>query len=189
MHDQVPSVRKWITKVEYGLAIKGLILHEFEIKERNSDNNDKDHYYEPGKQYYVWITQGDSRVRPEHRARHGKIYDMDERPLPGEAYNCRCVAQELHNRPFPKELESFIDRKDISTWPRPHVSGKLREGLPSRARPIRKGERSLYDKYGGEWRPGVIDKYHNLHWDYKPPGKQSEWGNISINNMPTRKKN
>jgi SPP1 gp7 family putative phage head morphogenesis protein len=44
---------------------------------------------------YAWITQKDERVRPAHKARHGKIFDWRKPPEdghPGEPYICRCVA-------------------------------------------------------------------------------------------------
>ena len=44
---------------------------------------------------YRWQTMMDSRVRPRHRARQGKIFKWDEPPEdghPGEAIRCRCVA-------------------------------------------------------------------------------------------------
>ena len=44
---------------------------------------------------YRWQTMMDSRVRPRHRARQGKIFKWDEPPEdghPGMAIRCRCVA-------------------------------------------------------------------------------------------------
>lgn len=43
-----------------------------------------------------WGTQGDSKVRPEHRALEGKVYDIDDPPggrRPGQDPGCRCFAQ------------------------------------------------------------------------------------------------
>lgn len=45
---------------------------------------------------YIWRTVGDSRVRPEHRAREGKIFKWNSPPPdghPGEAIQCRCWAE------------------------------------------------------------------------------------------------
>lgn len=43
---------------------------------------------------FRWSDSGDNRVRPDHAARHGKIYFyVDDPLLPGEDYNCRCVAE------------------------------------------------------------------------------------------------
>jgi len=49
-----------------------------------------------GIERYIWVTRGDSRVRPAHRVRHGVSYRWDSPPdggHPGEAIRCRCVAQ------------------------------------------------------------------------------------------------
>ena len=46
---------------------------------------------------YVWITSQDSRVRPTHKANHGKVFRWDSPPAktgpPGHDVNCRCVAR------------------------------------------------------------------------------------------------
>lgn len=44
---------------------------------------------------YIWQTSGDERVRPEHAANDGQIFDWDKPPAtghPGEDIQCRCVA-------------------------------------------------------------------------------------------------
>lgn len=44
---------------------------------------------------YIWVTMGDSRVRPQHRERSGKRYYWKEPPEgghPGYAIRCRCTA-------------------------------------------------------------------------------------------------
>lgn len=44
--------------------------------------------------FYRWRTKGDDRVRPEHRARHGRLFSWDEPPEgghPGVDYGCRCT--------------------------------------------------------------------------------------------------
>lgn len=44
---------------------------------------------------YMWMTAGDSRVRPEHEERDGRIYSYSDPPSdgnPGEPIGCRCVA-------------------------------------------------------------------------------------------------
>ncbi|BDP42912.1 hypothetical protein DAETH_28810 [Deinococcus aetherius] len=53
---------------------------------------------EAGCTHYVWRTASDSRVRPEHKARNGKVFAWDRPPSdghPGEPFNCRCVALAL----------------------------------------------------------------------------------------------
>ena len=54
-------------------------------------------YYQQaaGVKEYRWQTMMDSRVRPGHRERQGKIFRWDDPPEgghPGEAIRCRCVA-------------------------------------------------------------------------------------------------
>jgi hypothetical protein len=77
-----------------------------------------------------------------------------------------------------------IDMGDTTTWPKPPGEGPFIEGEPSRNGPRERGEKSLYDKDGGEWRPHLQDKFHpKEHWDYKAPAdpkgnKFPEWDNI-----------
>lgn len=55
--------------------------------------------------HYIWSTAKDSRVRPEHQVREGKVFAWDEPPSdghPGEPILCRCVA-------IPARLEDFIN--------------------------------------------------------------------------------
>ena len=57
---------------------------------------------EAGIERYVWSTSRDERVRPWHQALEGRIFRYDHEPpvtndrgdrnLPGEDYQCRCVA-------------------------------------------------------------------------------------------------
>ncbi len=78
-----------------------------------------------------------------------------------------------------KPAEPRLD--DTKTWPTPPKAGRFKEGYPSRSKPRARGEKSLYDEKGGEWRYAPKDKYHDKpHWDYKPVGKAQEWQNISI---------
>lgn len=49
-----------------------------------------------GVKSYRWRTSLDERVRPEHRAREGKVYPWDQPPSdghPGEPIRCRCYAE------------------------------------------------------------------------------------------------
>lgn len=46
--------------------------------------------------YYIWRTQGDTKVRGTHAQREGQIFSWDTAPEgghPGEDYNCRCHAE------------------------------------------------------------------------------------------------
>jgi SPP1 gp7 family putative phage head morphogenesis protein len=50
-------------------------------------------YKEAGVRYATWTSQGDSRVRPTHRARHGRVYKISEGlegSSPGSEPMCRC---------------------------------------------------------------------------------------------------
>ena len=50
-----------------------------------------------GVKEYTWRTVGDSRVRPEHVERNGKVYSWDKPPSggqhPGKEVRCRCRAE------------------------------------------------------------------------------------------------
>lgn len=59
-------------------------------------------YYQQknGIESYVWRTMMDNRVRPEHRAREGKIFRWDNPPPdghPGYPVRCRCYADPLYD--------------------------------------------------------------------------------------------
>lgn len=49
-----------------------------------------EHYRESGVEYLQYISADDEVTRPEHAARHGKIYRINDAPELGE-YNCRCT--------------------------------------------------------------------------------------------------
>jgi len=71
------------------------------------------------------------------------------------------------------------DMKDTNTWENPPGGGKFTPGDPSKQKPKQRGEKSLYDERGGEWRPHKPDKFHpEGHWDYKPKGNNTEWENV-----------
>lgn len=51
-----------------------------------------------GQTFYRWRTRQDSRVRAEHRARHGRLFSWLYPPdggHPGEDYGCRCWAESV----------------------------------------------------------------------------------------------
>lgn len=82
----------------------------------------------------------------------------------------------------PKVIDDETDMADTETWPRPPVEGELEEGEPSRGKPRNRGEKSLYDETGREWRPHKPDKYHpEGHWDTKPPGNNTPWDDVPVN--------
>ena len=50
---------------------------------------------------YIWHTMGDDKVRSEHAARNGQIFDFDNPPEggnPGDAPNCRCWAEPIEEK-------------------------------------------------------------------------------------------
>lgn len=49
-----------------------------------------EHYKGAGVEYLQYISADDDQTRPEHAARHGKIYRINDAPELGE-YNCRCT--------------------------------------------------------------------------------------------------
>jgi len=78
-----------------------------------------------------------------------------------------------------------IDMTNPQTWPKPPVEGEVTPGEPSRKKNRERGEKSLFDKKGGEWRPHKPDKHHDEgHWDYKPPGENTPWENVYKKDLP-----
>jgi SPP1 gp7 family putative phage head morphogenesis protein len=52
---------------------------------------------------FIWRTQNDERVRPQHRAYNGKKYKWSNPPggeIPGEPINCRCYAEPVFDSIF-----------------------------------------------------------------------------------------
>ena len=61
--------------------------------------------------HYIWRTQGDEKVRPEHAANDGQVFAWDDPPPtghPGADYGCRCWAQPLDAAEPVYPLESII---------------------------------------------------------------------------------
>lgn len=68
---------------------------------------------------YIWETQGDHRVRPDHRHLQGKCFKWEEPPItntatgarnhPGEDFNCRCYPRIL--RPQAKRVG--VDKREL----------------------------------------------------------------------------
>lgn len=91
----------------------------------------------------------------------------------------RIFRREEPEAPRPRSAEPKLN--DTKTWPTPPRQGRFKEGNPSRSKPRSRGEKSLYDEKGGDWRYAPKDKHHDTpHWDNKPAGKAQEWQNISI---------
>lgn len=112
---------------------------------------------------------------PVPRWKPDKYTNPDERLAENNAN-----ALETDKGTKPTKIDENTDPTDTSTWPDPPVDGPLQEGDPSRSKPKKRGEKSLYDQNGGEWRPHKPDKYHpEGHWDYKPNPK-GPWKDIYI---------
>ena len=77
--------------------------------------------------------------------------------------------------------------KSAKKWGKPPGVKKVTEGLPSRAKPRERGEKSLFDEKGGEWRWQNPDKHHlKGHWNYKPSGKNIPKGWRTRQMPPTK---
>ncbi|MDR1207432.1 MAG: hypothetical protein LBK26_03400 [Rickettsiales bacterium] len=47
----------------------------------------------PKNEKYMWVTEGDDKVRPEHEALDGEVRSWYDSPHPGEDFGCRCHAE------------------------------------------------------------------------------------------------
>ncbi len=59
---------------------------------------------------YIWRTQGDDKVRPDHAALNGQIFSWDNPPPvghPGHDYNCRCMAEPYLEGIDPADLKEM----------------------------------------------------------------------------------
>lgn len=59
---------------------------------------------------YIWLTQGDDKVRPDHAALEGELIAWDDPPNighPGEDYNCRFMAQPYLDGIDPADLKEM----------------------------------------------------------------------------------
>jgi hypothetical protein len=91
-------------------------------------------------------------------------------PFPGTVIPPIIIDPSLDNNYIDPFTDHDIDMGNTDTWPRPPSPGPFQEGPPSRVKPRERGEKSLFDQEGGEWRPHLPDKFHPKgHWDYKPP--------------------
>jgi SPP1 gp7 family putative phage head morphogenesis protein len=78
-------VSETITQVARPMTFVNTEIH------RAMESGRVDMYAEVGVTKVQWLTAQDERVRPEHAARDGRIYDLDEAlSLMGEP-NCRCT--------------------------------------------------------------------------------------------------
>jgi SPP1 gp7 family putative phage head morphogenesis protein len=67
--------------------------------------------------YWQYLTQNDSRVRPDHALLNGKIFRVDDpsaqRLFPPNGWNCRCYYRQLSQREFNKSGEVIPAQEDI----------------------------------------------------------------------------
>lgn len=87
-----------------------LVAHD-QINKLNADLN-QTRQRAAGVTKYVWTTQGDSRVRPAHRALNGQVFDWQNPPAvgpPGTPINCRCFAVPVVDKDQILESGDFIE--------------------------------------------------------------------------------
>ncbi len=82
---------------------------------------------------YIWRTTGDSKVRSSHAGRNGKTFSWDAPPQgghPGEAYNCRCRAEDVKEKKkdcekIREEVRAAYRRHDDLSEPIVIAEGKV----------------------------------------------------------------
>ena len=83
--------------------ITSVIKHNFDIPDATgrkitgipptiTREDPKNHF---NKQYYIWHTCQDDKVRSSHAELDGTIHSTDEEIFPGKEYGCRCWAEEI----------------------------------------------------------------------------------------------
>jgi SPP1 gp7 family putative phage head morphogenesis protein len=80
-----------LPQVEARVALENLRMHE-----RMHQSLEGTRQQAIGINSYIWHSQDDARVRPDHAANDGQIFNWDTPPPtgnPGEDYNCRCWAE------------------------------------------------------------------------------------------------
>lgn len=72
----------------------------------------------------VFVTREDRRVRPEHAALHGRVWELDDHsaPVPPLAYGCRCEVQ-IQPRKIAEKRERDDAEESLKRFP------KLKENL------------------------------------------------------------
>ncbi|WPY00278.1 Putative phage Mu gpF-like domain protein [Candidatus Trichorickettsia mobilis] len=65
----------------------------------------------PNEDYFIWRTQMDGKVRDAHRAYEGRIFKRSAPPggsIPGDDFNCRCVAEDVPYNLIVTEQQSIM---------------------------------------------------------------------------------
>lgn len=90
--------------IDLGLYEQALSLNEVDyvLKKLYLKLNEN---LESKKTFYIWLTQGDSKVRESHKENEGKIFSYENPPPtgnPGEDYGCRCWSEtyEINDPPI-----------------------------------------------------------------------------------------
>lgn len=81
------------------------------IDENDTDNRGNN------KQYYIWRTRADGKVRLKHEFYEGKIFHIDHPPIigrPGDDFNCRCKKD--FNIPDFVQIEAKSEQKMIRKY-------------------------------------------------------------------------
>jgi hypothetical protein len=115
---------------------------------------------------YIWRTMEDDRVRLEHAARNGLVFDDNYRPEPGEEFNCRCIRESTPEEdtdddptslpapnPFGTFTQSFASSFAINTaisLSTQVVLGKVSKSLPGPAKLIMPALTVIYGLITGE---------------------------------------
>lgn len=81
---------------EHGLFPDGALRPGGETESAINEDLEKK---EESEEFYVWRTMGDEKVRPSHADMNGQLFRWNESTgegHPGDAYNCRCWAEQVY---------------------------------------------------------------------------------------------
>ena len=113
-HDELIPVNKLIT-----IKLNDTVISREISKKFPHSNNLRD--------YYIWRTCMDNKVRSEHAEKEGKVFKYEyEMEHPGQAHGCRCFAEPLpiHAQIIEEEIE---EESEDSVEPTPDPEEKEQE--------------------------------------------------------------